>query len=169
MCGTVAGDHRHIIERDFFTLTFSRPASAGVVNQDAPHCLGRNRKKMGAILPVNGALVDQFEISLVNQGGGFQCLLMVLTMKILVRHSSQFAVDDRQQLAEGLLIPVTPLMKQLSHIVFFDCHFAKLSGANEYPACRKRSQHCTWDLFRLTRDIGRLTKWSPNSTHAVPF
>ncbi len=73
-------------------MSFSR-----VINQNSPHRLGGDAEKMGAVLPVDFALVNQFQIGFVNQRGRPQSVFAAFAAQIPRGLPVQFRVDERQQ------------------------------------------------------------------------
>ena len=73
--------------------------SAGVLDQDAPHRLGRGGEEMAPTvpLPVVGR-PDEPYVSLVNQGGGLKRLPGSLLGQSMCGQLAELVVDERQEL-----------------------------------------------------------------------
>src|ERR1017187_7153434 len=87
-----------------------------MINQNAPHELGRNREKMDAMLPLRVLVIHQPHIGFVNQSGGLQALTGAFSFHVSSREAMEFAINDGRKLVERCSIPVTLGSKQLSHV-----------------------------------------------------
>lgn len=67
---------------------------ACMIHQEASHYLGRNAKKVGSVLPVHSRLIDQTQVSFMNQSGRLQSMIGAFTPQIIRRKLTQFIVDD---------------------------------------------------------------------------
>ena len=85
-------------------------AAAGVIDQNTPHRLGGDRKKLAAIFPIDGVLAGEPQIRFVNEGGRRERFGVLVTQQI-AGDAAQFVIDDRQQLVESVLFPVTPILQ----------------------------------------------------------
>ena len=63
------------------------------------------------------SLIDQSNVSLINQSGGLQRVLGTLLGHVPVGQPVQFVVDQWRELIEGRLIPVAPGNEQLGNFV----------------------------------------------------
>src|SRR6266496_1333564 len=79
----------------FTRRTFGSRSTARIVDQNPPHCLRGNAKKVTPVLPVDRLLVDQLQVSLMNQRGSLQCVLGVFAPQIKVGQPPQFIIDNR--------------------------------------------------------------------------
>lgn len=86
-----------------FFESLARPAAAafepafaaGVLDQNATHCLSRGGEEVTAIVPMSFRLVaDEAEIRFVNQGCGLESLAGRLVSQSMTRELAQFAVDQ---------------------------------------------------------------------------
>src|SRR5439155_2323864 len=91
--------------------------TSGVANQDLPHGASGNGEEVGPALPVWIGLVGQAQISLVNEHRGLQCVVGTLPLHKMMSEASQFFIDERGQLCESGILPVTPLLQELGHSV----------------------------------------------------
>ena len=57
-------------------MLYTAPAfyvmAPGMVDQYAPHHLGRNREEVGAILPLHALVVHQAHVGFIYQGGSLE-------------------------------------------------------------------------------------------------
>src|SRR5262249_71798 len=75
---------------------------ASVLDQDAPHRLGRGGKEMTAIVPARFLPVaDQAQVGFVNQGRRLQRLPRLFLGQLLGGQLAQLVVDQRQDFARG--------------------------------------------------------------------
>lgn len=68
-----------------------------VIHQDSSHQLRRHAKKMRSILPVNPALVDKPQVSLVDEGGRLKSMLTSLLAHVARGDSMQLVVNSGEQ------------------------------------------------------------------------
>ena len=69
------GQAGHVVERTRATATAAVLVAlipARVVDEDAAHQRRRDREEMRAVLPVDVALAEQFEVGLADEGGRLQ-------------------------------------------------------------------------------------------------
>src|SRR5262245_37643670 len=93
-----------------------RITAPGMVDEDAPHRLSRDRKEMGAVLPVHALVVDQAHVSLVDQRGGLQAVAGALAFHVAVREVAKLLVHDRRQLSERALIATAPRAEERADV-----------------------------------------------------
>jgi hypothetical protein len=55
-----------------------------MVHQDTPHELRRNTIKLGPVLPSGVSLIDQSQVSLVNQRGGLQRMAFTFPPQVII-------------------------------------------------------------------------------------
>src|ERR1700732_2918267 len=84
------------------------PTLARMVHENAADDLRTEREKVHAVLASDTARANQFEVSLVRQGGGLQRLAGLSVAQVLPGDAAQFRVNGRNQAAEGLFITVSP-------------------------------------------------------------
>jgi hypothetical protein len=53
-------------------------------NQNAPHQLGRNSEKMGAILPLHALIIHQAHVGFINQSRRLQAVTGALAFHVVV-------------------------------------------------------------------------------------
>ena len=85
--------------------------TAGVIDQNLPHKLRGNGKKMGTILPLRQVLLGQAYVSFVNQCGALEGMVGTFSLKIAAGDSVEFVVDQRHQRVERGLVAVAPANK----------------------------------------------------------
>ena len=84
---------------------------ARVIHQDAPDQLRGHAEEMGAVLPVDAALVDQPQVGFVHQGGGLQGVVGPFAPQVPAGQALEFAVDQRREALERLLVAIAPLLQ----------------------------------------------------------
>src|SRR5262249_55506782 len=91
---------------------------AGVIHQDAPHQLSRDRKEVRAALPLNVARVNQSQVCLIDQRRGLQRYAVsfapALLSHVALRQPAQLFVYQVDQLIEGCAVAVAPGDEPLS-------------------------------------------------------
>ena len=92
----VDGPVNVFIQGEFLKIlsTFFRIVLARMINQQASHYLCSNSKKMSAILPVHPCLIDESQVSLMNQSSRLQSVIWAFTSQIIRRELTEFIVDD---------------------------------------------------------------------------
>lgn len=70
---------------------------ARVVHQNASHQLRRDAEELRSITPVGSLLIENFQIQLVYESGGLQCVLAPFATKIIDGEPVQFVIDERHQ------------------------------------------------------------------------
>ncbi len=81
-----------------FTLSgmpprFWGPARASGVDENAPHHLRRDRKKLGARLPFDIGHVHQTQVDFVDEGGGLEGISRDFVLHVAAGHETQFRID----------------------------------------------------------------------------
>jgi hypothetical protein len=90
--------------------------AARVLNQNAPHQLGRNRKKMSAVLPIHPLVIHQAHVGFIDQSGGLQAMTGALTFHVASGKAVEFVIDDWSQAVESSSISITPGSEKLGHL-----------------------------------------------------
>ena len=80
------------------TAAFFAKMGTGVVNQDATHELSGDSEEMGATLPLDGVLANEFEIGLVNKGGGLKGVVGALAAEVGPGQAFELAVHEGDKL-----------------------------------------------------------------------
>src|SRR5262249_51192924 len=108
-----------IVERDALGLasSFGGPARFGVIDQNLAHQPRGGAEEVGAVLPIDLALVYQPQKSLVNQSRRLERVARTLTAQKPTRQAPQFIVDERRQLIAGALIALIPGDQQPSDFI----------------------------------------------------
>ena len=86
--------------------------SAGVVHKDLAHQAGRDTKKMRSALPRRVGLIDEANISLVNQRRRLQRVSLAFFAKVTGGKLTELAVDQGRQVIQRPLVPLGPFRKQ---------------------------------------------------------
>jgi hypothetical protein len=84
-----------------------RGVTTGVIDQDPAHDLCRDAKKVGSILPVDLALIDQPQVDLVNERRRLQTW-SARSRRAGARPPGELSVDEREQQIERS-IAATPI------------------------------------------------------------
>ena len=96
--GSAVTHDGNVIEGD---VRHSGPAlyvmTACMVDQDAPHHLGRHREEMGAILPFHALVVHQPHVGFIHQGGGLQGVPRAFALHVVVSQAAKLVINDRGQ------------------------------------------------------------------------
>jgi hypothetical protein len=80
-----------------------------VIDQDPAHDLCRDAKKVGSMVPVDLALVDEPEVDLVNERRRLQRVVSPLASKLARGRPAELSVDEREQQIERSPIAATPI------------------------------------------------------------
>jgi len=83
-----------------------------MVDENPPHHLRGDAKKVRATLPVDVALFDKTQVRLVDERGGLEGVTVPLTVQLTRSDATQLAVDERQQAIERGPIASTPIVEQ---------------------------------------------------------
>ena len=65
-------------------------------------------EELRAVLPVNPPLIDELQIGLVDQGGGWERVIRPLPLQVAPRQAAQFRVDGVDQTAPRRLVTLAP-------------------------------------------------------------
>src|SRR5947208_1163161 len=113
-------------------MLYTRPAlyvmAPGMVDQDAPHHLGRNREEMGAILPLHAPIIHQSHVGLIHQGSRLERVAWVLALHVAVSQAAEFVINNRREPLERALVSIAPGAKERAYFlrIQFARHFATL-------------------------------------------
>ena len=93
---------------------------------------------MGAILPFCVSLVHQFEVCLVDKGGGLKRVSRAFAAKIVARETAELVVDEGHQFFERGLVALAPVDQQLSYAIrvhpdFYNNLFMAREGIRAKP------------------------------------
>jgi hypothetical protein len=101
---------RNVSERDAkpIATAFCGIVGARMVYQNATHELGRHPEKLRSITPVSPLLIEYFQIQLVHESGGLQCVLAAFATKVGYSEPVQLVVYERHQPIEGTRIASRP-------------------------------------------------------------
>ena len=87
-----------------------------MLNQNAPHQLGRNREKVRAILPLHALVIHQAHVGFIDQGRGLQAVAGALALHVVACQAVEFLIDDGGQPFERALVSVAPGAEQLAYV-----------------------------------------------------
>ena len=82
--------------------------AACVVNQDAPHHLGRHCEEMRAILPFHALVVHQPHVGFIHQGGGLKGVSRAFAPHVVMSQEAKVVINDRGQALERVLVAPAP-------------------------------------------------------------
>ena len=123
---------------------FVRRLPTRLVNQDAPHRLGRRRKKMPAVVPLRAAVVaDQAQIGFVDERRRLQGLAGLLLGQFLRCELPQLLLDQRQELLRRLRFAAADGIQKLRDLVHGAC------GIRSRVAMRCLGHYCEKPLGGL--------------------
>jgi hypothetical protein len=86
-----------------------------VIDQDPPHELRGESDELRTALPGNVPLIDQPQVSLMNQGRTLQGVICPLGAQLPVGKPAELAINERHQLAERTLVAGGPVDEQLCY------------------------------------------------------
>jgi len=87
-----------------------------MVNQNAAHQIGSQTEEVSTIPPLDAILIDQTEISLVHQRLRLKRVFAFPVTQMMAGKAPQLAVNQWQQLLEGLVITAPPSQQHLRHV-----------------------------------------------------
>jgi hypothetical protein len=116
--GLRGGEHESLIQGNSFltSTTLIAKMTTGVIDQNAPHKLGSYSKKVGPALPIGRALLPEFQVSLVNQGGSLQGTVGAFAPHVTPGQLPQFVIDQRDERGCSTFVPLGQLRKEEGHI-----------------------------------------------------
>jgi hypothetical protein len=107
------GRQERFVEGDLHVVpAFLGAPRARVIHQDAAHHARRHRQKMGAVIPSDRLSADQPEIGFVDEGRRLQAVPHAFARQTAPRDAVEFVVDERDQLLEGAVVALTPVVQQ---------------------------------------------------------
>lgn len=111
LAALLRSDCSNFLERDLLraAATLCVSMSPRVIDQDASHDLGGDRKKVRAIRPVHILLIDHTDVSFVYQSGGLKCMVFSLLAHVTAGEAMELVIDQRVQLVQSGLVPFAPL------------------------------------------------------------
>jgi hypothetical protein len=94
---------------------FFRPAHTCIIDHNMAHRLGRDREEMISTdrLARHGA---QFEIRLIDNGGGLQCRVAAESGKLAMRQSTQFPVKQLHGAIKSAVLPIAMRLNQTGDV-----------------------------------------------------
>src|SRR5271165_5950931 len=115
--GPVAAHHGRLVQGNMLHAASPFQVLAPcVLNQNAPHQLGRNGKKVRAILPLHALVIHQAHVSLIDQGRGLQHVSGTLALHVVACQAVKFLINDGGQPFERALVSVAPGAEQLAYV-----------------------------------------------------
>ena len=90
----------------------ARTLGPRVVDQDLAHGVGRHRKELSAILPVEAGLLHEPQEDLVDERGGLERVLRTLTAHLCPGDATQLSLDEGKQVVQGALAVVARTLQE---------------------------------------------------------
>src|SRR5882724_3243746 len=90
--------------------------AASIVDQYAPHHLGRNCEEVSAILPLHALIVHQAHVSLIDEGGRLKGMARALAFHVAVRKAAKFVINDGREPLERALISRAPGAEERAYL-----------------------------------------------------
>lgn len=81
---------------------------ASVVDEHPPHQPRTHRQEVSPVTPLNPACVNETQVGHIDQRGGLEAVPQPLTPHAAPRDAVEFALDDRNQVLERLLVASPP-------------------------------------------------------------
>src|SRR5690606_29970455 len=97
------------------TASFLSIAGAGLVDEDATHCLGRDAKEMFSVLE-RTVSAGKFLVDLVNKRGRIERVVGPLLKSLAVCKCSKLLVDERNEPVQRVLVSTTRQVEQLRNV-----------------------------------------------------
>ena len=91
--------------------------SAGVIDEDLAHQLGRQRKEVGPALQRHAVHIHESQVDLMNERRRLQCVPRRFAPETAARHAAQFVIHDRDQAVERRGVSLAPGQEQFSYFV----------------------------------------------------
>ena len=91
--------------------------SAGVIDEDLPHQLGRQCKEVGPVLDRHAVHIHKSQIDLMNERRRLQWVQRRFCLQTAARHAAQLVVHDRDQAVERRGVALTPGQEQFGYFV----------------------------------------------------
>ena len=88
-----------------------------MIDEDAPHHLGRHGEEMGAILPAHAVVSHQAQVGLVHEGGRLERVAASLTLHIAVSQAAEFLINDGRQAVERALVSIAPGLQKRADVL----------------------------------------------------
>src|SRR5215472_9284346 len=96
---------------------FIRLVRASKIDEDPPHQPCAESEEMGPIPEIQLTHVHQLQIDLMDEGGGLKSVPTAFIDHVAVGSPVQLVVHQVHQLAQCLLVPHLPCLKQKSNVV----------------------------------------------------
>src|SRR5580658_9573400 len=130
--------------------------TATVVKQNPAHQLGRNSKKLVAVLPLDSSLLNQAKIDLVNQRRSLKGVVAAFLLQVVSGKAPQFRVKGGGALCEGA-VPVAIRIRESCRIFKHLVH--------DLAASRPQTSECR---LKSPRALSRFSEYiSPPRTNRI--
>ena len=112
------------------------------VHQHATHHPGGGREEVRPVLPVHRVPVEQANVRLLHEVGRLPSNGQPLAREHPASHLPQFALDERNELFQGLRVPAAPRLQQPGHI---GGHHPRILSLSSRAACSEPGcTSCRW-------------------------
>jgi hypothetical protein len=97
------------------TTAFKCVTRARVIDKDPPHGLRGDGKKVVAVLPVHAFVIDELQVSLIDQSGSLQRVLTSFLFHVVMGQPPEFLVNEWNQAFQSGLVTITPFDEKLGN------------------------------------------------------
>ena len=111
-----------------------RTMMLGMIDQNLAHQVGRDAEELRAAGALHLRLVHQPQVGLVDQRRRLQRVVRPLAADIGGREAAQFAVDERHQFAQCLLVAAAPGLEQSRYFPGSRCRHSPPRSTRLYTA-----------------------------------
>ena len=115
--GPITTDNSDLFQSD---MRHTRPAlyvmAARMINQNAPHHLGRHRKEVCAILPLHALILHQSHVGVIDQSSRLEGVAGALAFHIAMSQAAEFIINDGGQPLQRALVSIAPGTKQRAYV-----------------------------------------------------
>ena len=91
--------------------------TACMVDENAPHQLGRNGEEVAFVFPLNMLLFDEPEVGFIYQCGGLKGVVGPLSKQIGSSQAAKFVIDERNEGFASLSVTPAPLRQQFRDLM----------------------------------------------------
>jgi len=92
-------------------------AGAGMIDEDAAHEGGGEGEEVGAALPIDAVVADEFEPGLVDEGGGLEGVAGSFVLKVVSGEAAEFVVGEGSEFVESGGFAGAPSEEQLGELI----------------------------------------------------
>lgn len=97
-----------------------------MLDKNTPHQVSGDAGKMRAVFPIRAALIDQFQVRLVHEGGRLQSVVGAFVPQIFGRAPAQVFIDKGHEPGRRVGVARTPFLEDLRDCLWMgDAHFGE--------------------------------------------